>query len=64
MRLLFAVAMIAVVLSARTNAFADGFLRAEGTKLLLDGKEYRAIGVNVPHLPRAIWADGLARTRR
>jgi len=32
------------------GAEVRGFVRAEGTRLLLEGREYRAIGVNVPHL--------------
>jgi len=32
---------------------AEGFMKAEGCKLMLDGREYRAIGVNVPHLHQA-----------
>ena len=31
-------------------AGAGGFVEAQGTNLLLDGRPYRAIGVNVPHL--------------
>jgi len=34
-------------------AVAEGFVKAEGTSLMLDGKEYRAIGVNIPHLSQA-----------
>lgn len=33
-----------------------GFVRAEGSKLMLDGREYRAMGVNMPHLWWA-WAE-------
>ena len=36
-----------------TRAAAQGLLRREGTRLTLDGKPYRAIGVNVPHLSQA-----------
>jgi hypothetical protein len=50
MKFLLAAVLIAVALSAGAPASADGFLKTEGTKLLLDGKEYRAIGANVPHL--------------
>jgi len=32
---------------------ADGFVTVQCTKLMLDGKEYRAIGVNMPHLSQA-----------
>ena len=31
----------------------DGFVTAKGSELLLDGKPYRAIGVNMPHLSQA-----------
>ena len=34
-------------------AMADGFVKAEGPKLMLDGHEYRAIGVNIPNLHQA-----------
>jgi len=44
---ILAVALLASIANA---ASADGFLKAEGTRLLLDGKEYRAIGVNMPIL--------------
>jgi endo-1,4-beta-mannosidase len=32
---------------------AQGFVTAEGARLMLDGREYRAVGVNVPHLHQA-----------
>ena len=38
------------LLLAGTPANADGFVTTDGTNLMLDGKPYRAIGVNVPHL--------------
>ncbi|NPV45712.1 MAG: cellulase family glycosylhydrolase [Armatimonadetes bacterium] len=34
-------------------AMAEGFVTAEGARLMLDGREYRAVGVNVPHLHQA-----------
>jgi len=43
--------LIAIGLAARADA--QGFVRAEGAQLKLDGKEYRAIGVNIPHLSQA-----------
>jgi hypothetical protein len=36
-----------------------GFLTREGAKLLIRGKEYRAIGVNVPHLHQAYFGTWL-----
>ncbi len=35
------------------TASAEGFVTADGPRLLLNGAEYRAIGVNVPHLHQA-----------
>jgi hypothetical protein len=35
------------------TAMAEGFVKAEGARLVLDGREYRAVGVNVPHLHQA-----------
>ncbi|MCE5199520.1 MAG: cellulase family glycosylhydrolase [Armatimonadota bacterium] len=32
---------------------ADGFLKINGSKLMLNGREYRAIGVNIPNLHTA-----------
>ena len=34
-------------------ASAAGFVTAKGSELFLDGKPYRAIGVNIPHLSQA-----------
>jgi mannan endo-1,4-beta-mannosidase len=34
-------------------AFGDTFVRADGTQLVYQGRPYRAIGVNVPHLSQA-----------
>lgn len=34
-------------------SLAQGFVTADGPRLLLDGQEYRAIGVNLPHLHTA-----------
>lgn len=42
--------VLLVVALACGTSFAQGFVTAQGTKLLLNDKEYRAIGVNVPHL--------------
>lgn len=36
-----------------TSAQAEGFVKAEGTGLTLDGQPYRAVGVNIPHLAQA-----------
>lgn len=51
----FAVPIVLLILAGagQANAEPDGFVTAEGSRLLLDGKEYRAIGVNVPHLHQA-----------
>jgi hypothetical protein len=35
------------------SAAPTGFVTRQGSKLFLDGKEYRAIGVNIPHLHQA-----------
>jgi len=32
------------------SACADGFVKAQGGKLFLNGKEYRAVGVNIPFM--------------
>ncbi|MGB4670007.1 MAG: cellulase family glycosylhydrolase [Bacillota bacterium] len=40
-------------LDASEESTMDGFVTADGAKLMLNGKEYRAIGVNVPHLHSA-----------
>ena len=45
------IGLVALGFAGRANA--QGFLLAQGTRLLLNGKEYRAIGVNVPHLSQA-----------
>ena len=45
--------VLAIVLAARTDAEERrpvGKVRVEGNRLVLDGREYRAIGVNLPHL--------------
>ncbi len=42
-----------LVLVPGQTASAEGFIEAEGTQLTLDGKPYRAIGVNIPHLSQA-----------
>jgi len=34
-------------------AMGEGFVTAQGATLMLDGREYRAVGVNVPHLHQA-----------
>ena len=44
--------LLAAVLGCAT-ALAGGFVEADGTGLTLDGKPYRAIGVNIPHLSQA-----------
>ncbi|MBM4047580.1 MAG: hypothetical protein FJ279_20945 [Planctomycetes bacterium] len=43
-------ATFALLVFLATTAFAEGFLKAQGSKLTLGGREYRAIGVNIPHL--------------
>jgi len=53
---------------ARAAASARGFVTPEGRRLMLGGKEYRAIGVNIPHLFQAyagtwLHAEGVYGTR-
>ncbi len=48
---ILALALMAV--GAFADGPAEGYVTRQGDKLLLDGKEYRAIGVNVPHLSQA-----------
>jgi len=48
-----AAALLAALAAAATTASAEGFVTADGPRLMLDGREYRAIGVNVPHLHQA-----------
>lgn len=40
----------ALLVMCAASVDAEGFVRADGTRLMLDGRPYRAIGVNVPHL--------------
>ncbi len=49
----FATVVCLAIVILGTAACADGFVKAQGSKLYLDGKEYRAVGVNVPHLSTA-----------
>lgn len=41
------------------HAADTGFVEARGSKLYLDGKEYRAVGVNVPNLHQAYFGTWL-----
>ena len=41
---------LVVSLLLHSPAAADGFVTAQGSKLMLNGNPYRAVGVNVPHL--------------
>ena len=45
-------AFVAIACTAllAVSACADGFVTAEGTRLMLDGRPYRAVWANVPHL--------------
>lgn len=53
-RVSFVAVLIAVIgLSAPGNGAGGGFVTAAGPRLMLNGKVYRAIGVNVPHLSQA-----------
>lgn len=45
-----AIAITLALLAVTSGAAAQGFVTIEDGKLMLDGREYRAIGVNVPHL--------------
>ncbi len=47
------IVLAVAVLHGGRVALAEGIVRAQGTKLMLDGKQYRALGVNVPHLSQA-----------
>jgi len=42
--------VVACCASARAGAPVEGFVKVDGPRLVLDGREYRAVGVNVPHL--------------
>lgn len=44
-------ALLMVVIGS--GAFAAGYAKAEGPRLMLGGRTYRAIGVNMPHLSQA-----------
>lgn len=50
---LAAVLTVAAAMLAGGVAAAGGFVTADGSRLMLDGREYRAVGVNVPHLSQA-----------
>ncbi|MCL5103607.1 MAG: cellulase family glycosylhydrolase [Armatimonadetes bacterium] len=44
-------ALVAVfVLAVASAGFSGGFVKSDGSRLVLDGKHYRAIGVNMPSL--------------
>lgn len=49
-RLLLATTAVACTLSAHAAPPVEGFVTARGPALVLDGRKYRAVGVNVPHL--------------
>ncbi|MCE5197727.1 MAG: cellulase family glycosylhydrolase [Armatimonadota bacterium] len=53
MKLVRLAVLAAFVLALCGTAFAEGFVKADGPRLMLDGKEYRAIGVNIPILHAA-----------
>lgn len=46
-----ALLLLAVCMCGPT--MAEGFVKTDGHRLTLDGREYRAIGVNIPHLHQA-----------
>ncbi|MHB1001482.1 MAG: cellulase family glycosylhydrolase [Armatimonadota bacterium] len=50
MKILILSILVCSVLTGITVARADSFLKADGAKLTLDGKPYRAIGMNAPDL--------------
>jgi len=52
------VACLPVLWSGGATAWAEGFVTRDGVKLLLDGKEYRAIGANQPDLFTAVLLTG------
>ena len=45
--------VLLAALACWSGARAEGFVKAEGTRLTLDGQPYRAVGVNIPHLAQA-----------
>jgi hypothetical protein len=46
--------LAAGLLPARLDCvWPTGFVKSEGPRLVLGGREYRAVGVNVPHLSQA-----------
>ncbi|QEH37206.1 Cellulase (glycosyl hydrolase family 5) [Aquisphaera giovannonii] len=47
---ILAVLAVAACLPARAAAPTKGFVAADGPRLVIDGREFRAVGVNVPHL--------------
>ncbi|MCE5199521.1 MAG: cellulase family glycosylhydrolase [Armatimonadota bacterium] len=53
------VMLILLVSILCTAAFAGGFVKADGTGLMLDGKPYRAMGANAPDLFVAYSGAGL-----
>src|SRR5512133_3346601 len=48
-----AAALLAAAVAAQPPAAPAGFLTRQGSRLFLDGREYRAIGANIPHLHQA-----------
>lgn len=49
-RLLLATTLVALAPQAIAAPPVKGFVKVDGPGLTLDGREYRAVGVNVPHL--------------
>ena len=53
MRPLTCVCFVIPALILCAAAWGQGFVKADGSGLTLDGKPYRAVGVNMPHLSQA-----------
>ncbi|MCL5096059.1 MAG: cellulase family glycosylhydrolase [Candidatus Omnitrophica bacterium] len=53
LKLLALTSLFIIAWHAPNAASSGGFLRADGNRLMLDSREYRAIGVNIPHLSQA-----------
>ncbi|AMV35981.1 cellulase family glycosylhydrolase [Planctomyces sp. SH-PL62] len=49
-RTVYATMLFAWCLAAQAGGPVEGFVAVQGARLVLDGREYRAVGANVPHL--------------
>ena len=57
--LMLSAGALSAALACGAEPAPAGFVTAKGGQLFLDGKEYRAIGVNVPHLHQAYFGTWL-----